>query len=85
MRMFPVTDGVPNFHLVQAVTEMRIDELQKEAERERMLDQLDSARTRFLDRLMIDIGSYLVLVGKKLLERYVPVMPQRSEACPTDY
>ena len=83
--MFPINDGVPNFYLVQAVTEMRIDELRKEAERERMLDQVDPARKTFLDRLMISVGGHLVSAGEKLLERHIPVMPQCSKACPSDY
>ena len=85
MRMFPINDGVPNFQLAQAVTEMRIDELRKEAERERMLDQMNPAHKTFLDRLMINIGGYLVSTGEKLLERHLPVIPQCSKACPSDY
>lgn len=85
MRMFPINDGVPNFHFAQAITEMRIDELRKEAEQERMLDQAYPAGKTFLDRLMINLGGYLVSVGEKLLERHVPVIPQHSTACPSDY
>jgi hypothetical protein len=85
MRMFPINDGVPNFQFAQAITEMRLDELRKEAEQERMLDQADPARKTFLDGLMISVGSYLVSVGEKLRERHIPVTPQCSEACPSDF
>ena len=85
MRMFPVNDGVPNFHLAQAVAEMRIDELRKEAEWERMLDQVDPAHKTLLDRLMINIGGYLISAGEKLLERHIPIMPQCPKAYPSDY
>ena len=85
MRMFSINDGVPNFHFVRAITEMRLDELRKEAERERMLDQAHPAGKTFLDRLMISIGGYLVSVGEKLRERHIPVTPQCSKACPSDF
>lgn len=85
MRMFSINDGVPNFHFVRAITEMRMDELKKEVECERMLDQAHPARETFQDRLMISIGGYLVSAGEKLRERHVPVMPQCSKACPSDF
>ena len=85
MRMFSINDGVPNFHFARAITEMRMDELKKEVECERMLDQAHPARKTFLDRLMIIVGGYLISAGEKLLERHIPVMPQRSKACPSDY
>ena len=85
MRMFPINDGVANFHVAQAITEMRIDELRKEVQCKRMLDQVYPARKTFLDRLMILVGGYLVSAGEKLCERHNPVIPQHSRACPSDY
>ena len=85
MSMFSINDGVPNSHLAQAITEIRIAELRREAERERMLDQVDPAHKTFLDRLMINIGGYLISAGEKMLERHIPVMPQCSKAYPSDY
>ena len=85
MRMFSINDGVPNFHFARAITEMHMEELKKEVERERMLNQTHPTRETFLDRLMINIGGYLVSAGEKLLERHIPVMPQCSKAYPSDY
>ncbi|MCK4693720.1 MAG: hypothetical protein V3S81_00285 [Anaerolineales bacterium] len=85
MYLFSANDGVPNFHFTRAITKMRLDELRKEAERERMLHQAHATRETLLDRLMISIGGYLVSAGEKLLERHIPVMPQCSKACPSDF
>ena len=85
MNLFSINDRVPNFHFVRAITEMRMDELKKVVECERMLKQAHIARKTFLDRLMINIGGYLISTGEKLRERHVPVMPQCSKAYPSDY
>ena len=63
-----------------AICKARQQDILAEAERDRLLLKARVARVGFRDRALAWIGSLLIAVGRKLLERYTLAMPQGSEA-----
>jgi len=65
--------------LILEMDRMRRQELYEEAERYRLLRQASPTTPRLLDRILANIGSFLISAGERLQARQAPVVPHASE------
>ena len=75
---------IPDPHLMLEMDRMRRQELFGEAERHRLIRQARSEAPRLLDRILVGIGSFLILAGERLRARHVPLVCHTSETCCVD-
>jgi hypothetical protein len=62
-----------------ALAKAHHSEMLKESDIRRALGEAGVARPRLQDRVLANIGRFLIAVGQKLQGQYAPVMPHGSE------
>jgi hypothetical protein len=72
----------PDLH--QVVATDRMNELLKEAERDRLTRQANANRPNPLNAVLVGVGDLLISVGKRLQARRVQVAPQPCDVCRAD-
>jgi hypothetical protein len=61
-----------NPYLMMTMERIHRQELLKEAEHYRLIRQVRSGSSRFWDRILVNIGSFLIATGERLRTRHAP-------------
>jgi hypothetical protein len=69
-----------NPYLMIKMERIHRQELLEEVEHYRLIRQVRSGTPRLWDRVLANIGSFLIAAGERLRSRHVPVVRQPSEA-----